>query len=468
MDSLPSSFRDPSGFVFNYQGTVYRQVNNSFADEFEDFMESGLYEALVSRGYLLSHTDVTGSDIPRTGDCHRLIQPEQVPYISYPYEWSFSQLKDAAMLTLRIQALALKHGFTLKDASAYNIQFVDSKPIFIDTLSFAAYVEGEPWVAYRQFCQHFVAPLALMAYIDADLAKLLTVHIDGIPLPLASKLLPARTRFNYRLQAHVHLHAKMQENHADSAAEAGLRTGSNKKVALSADGLRAIVESLAVLIDKLSWNPSATEWGDYYSNTNYDDASLQQKRSLVAQYLEDIPGELSLVQDLGANTGEFSRVAAKYAATVVSQDIDPVAVEKNYRQSRENEPRNILPLIQNLVAPSPSIGWANNERDSFVRRGKCDVVLALALVHHLAISNNTPLEKIAELFSSLGAWLIIEFVPKADSQVVRLLATREDIFPEYTTAGFEKAFGLFFDIEQKEPVSGSERTLYLMKSRQTG
>ncbi len=190
MDTLPSSFRDPSGFVFRHAGEVYRQVNAGYAGQFEHFLSSGLYDALVSKGYLIAHEDVSDPDIPRAPDCHRILKPRAIPYISYPYEWSFSQLKDAAMLTLRIQTVALKHGFVLKDASAYNIQFDQGRPVFIDTLSFETYQEGAPWVAYRQFCQHFLAPLALMARIDVDLGKLLTTHIDCVPLSLASRLLP--------------------------------------------------------------------------------------------------------------------------------------------------------------------------------------------------------------------------------------------------------------------------------------
>ena len=212
MRVLPSSFRDPDGFLFLHDGCVYRQVNKIFKSSFEQFLESGLYEALVDKRYLLPHIDVTDSVIPRRSDCFKLILPQQLAFISYPYEWSFSQLKDAALLTLRIQMIALKYGFSLKDASAYNVQFQDGKPIFIDTLSFEPYIEGTPWSGYQQFCRHFLAPLALMSYVDIDLSKLLISHIDGIPLQLASKLLPLRTHFNYSMQVHLHLHAKMQKN----------------------------------------------------------------------------------------------------------------------------------------------------------------------------------------------------------------------------------------------------------------
>jgi hypothetical protein len=468
MSSLPSSFRDPSGFVFSHDGCVFRQINANFAPSFDQFIDSGLYQVLVAKGYLVAHEDVTASDIPRQPGCYKLIEPQQLPYISYPYEWSFSQLQDAAMLTLRIQTVALKHGFVLKDASAYNIQFVDGKPIFIDTLSFEPYEEGSPWVAYRQFCQHFLAPIALMAYVDVDLGKLLVTHIDGVPLALASKLLPARTRLNYGLQAHIHLHVKLQSSYADAAGGSAGTNATTKahKTTLSSGGLQAIVESLAALVRKLEWKPPKTEWGDYYDHTNYSDDSTLRKQELVSQLLSSIEQPLHIVHDLGANTGEYSRIAAEHADLVFSQDIDPVAVERNYRQVKASEPRNLLPLLQDLFSPSPAIGWANEERDSFRQRGRCDALMALALVHHLAISNNTPLDRIANLFTELADWLIIEFVPKSDSQVIRLLETREDIFPDYNEESFEQVFMECFDISRKEPVAGSQRCIYLMQSKQ--
>jgi len=464
MHTLPSSFRDPDGFLFSHEGRIYRQVNKRFSDAFDRFVDSGLYEALTSRGYLVSHDDLTDTDIARTDDCYRILAPEQLPYISYPYEWSFSQLKDAAMLTLRVQTVALQYGFSLKDASAYNVQFHNGKPIFIDTLSFEPYTDGTPWVGYRQFCQHFLAPLALMAYLDADLGKLLVAYIDGVPLALASKLLPLRTRFNYALQAHIHLHAKMQSSYADASGNDGTKA-TKKSSKLNAESLQAIIESLASAVRKLEWKPPDTEWGDYYAHTNYSDDAAQAKRDLVDSMLASIDQPLQVIHDLGANTGEFSRIAAKHGGLVVSQDIDAVAVERNYRQLRESDPRNLLPLRQDLFSPAPAIGWGNCERDSFVQRAHCDAILALALVHHLAISNNTPLQMVAELFAGLGNWLVIEFVPKTDSQVKRLLQTREDVFPNYNEDGFEAAFGEYFSIEKKAAVPESERHLYLMRRK---
>lgn len=463
MNKLPSSFRDPGGFVFFHDGLIYRQINLSFALQFDDFIDSGLYAALVKKGYLIPHVNVDNLAIPRDENCHLVIKPTPIPYISYSYEWSFSQLKDAAMLTLRIQALALQYGFSLKDASAFNVQFYQGRPIFIDTLSFVRYLEGEPWIAYRQFCQHFLAPLALMAKVDIELGILLTNYIDGIPLKLAARLLPTVTKLNYGLLMHIHMHARLQSNFSDAGSKPGmLQKAKNTKV--SATGILAIINGLASLIDKLQCIPGNTEWGSYYGNTNYHQTSAESKRKIVEELLATIPVPLLIVQDLGANNGEFSRIAAKYADTVISQDIDPVAVEKNYLQCKASGPKNILPLVQNLLSPTPSIGWANQERSSFCVRAKADAILALALVHHLAISNNTPLEDIAKLFAELSAWLIIEFIPKSDTQVIRLLETREDIFLDYNEKGFEQAFMLYFLIEKKETIVGCDRSLYLMKS----
>ena len=462
MEPLPSSFRDPSGFVFSHAGSVYRQINNSFARSYDMFIASGLYDKLVNRGLLVVHEDIIDGTIPRAFDCYKLIKPQQISFISYPYEWSFSQLKAAAMLTLRVQHEAIKHGFVLKDASAFNVQFIDSKPVFIDTLSFEPYEPGRPWVAYKQFCQHFLVPLALMAHTDIELSKLMISHIDGIPLPLASKLLPFKTRLNYSLATHIHLHSKMQQKHADAA---GTESAAKAKSAqLSEQGMRGLIASLANTVKKLNWKMPETEWGNYYAQTNYSDQAGDEKRALVDRFLGRISDPLTVIQDFGANTGEFSRIAAKHCALVVSQDIDPVAVELNYRENSTNGPKNILPLIQDFSSPSPAIGWGNAERSSFLERSRCDALLVLALIHHLAINNNVPLSNIAKLLSGITKWLVIEFVPKSDSQVIRLLATRKDIFVNYTPQGFEESFSEYFSIESSENVRDSERTLYLMKA----
>jgi len=452
--SVPGSFRDPSGFLFRRSGRLYRQVNDSYQPEYKRLMESGLYRVLTEKGLLIPHEET--SEPQMSGGGSLVIQPETIPFISYAYEWSFSQLQDAALATLSIEKVALEHGMSLKDASAYNIQFRGCRPVLIDTLSFEQYREGEPWVAYRQFCQHFLAPLALMSHTDVRLSQLMRVNIDGIPLDLASHLLPSKTRLALGLATHVHLHAQAQRKYADKPAQPAGRK-------MSRMAFLGLIDNLESTMKKLTWKPAGTEWGDYYAATNYSDASLEHKAQILADCLERVNPKT--VWDLGANTGRFSRIAADRGIPTVAFDIDPAAVEHDYLDCRERDAKNLLPLLSDLTNPSPAIGWQNRERQSLVERGPCDAAMALALIHHLAIGNNLPFDRIVDFLAGICRTLVVEFVPKSDSQVRRLLATREDIFAGYTQAGFEQAFSTRFAILASTPVRDSERTIYLMELR---
>jgi ribosomal protein L11 methylase PrmA len=454
---LASSFRDPSGFLFKRDGKVLRQVNPGYREHYDLLMNSGLYVSLTTKRWLVTHEE---REVDDTTDAYRILEPEQVSYISYPYEWSFSQLKDAALLTIDIQIEALKYGMHLKDASAYNVQFHNGRPLFIDTLSFEKYRDGSPWEAYRQFCQHFLAPLALIAYRDHRMLALSQSFIDGIPLDLASALLPRRTWLRYSLLAHIHLHARAQSRYDDTAR--ALQPRSPARIGRAQlDGLMA---SLRNAVDSLGWKYQITEWGNYYQDTNYTDLAMQHKERLVARHLaQHKPAGAPTAADFGANTGRFSRLAAREGYFVVAHDIDPVAVDKNYREAVAKSEQHLLPLVQDLTNPSPGIGWSNQERMTFAERHDVDVGMALALIHHIVISNNVPLVSVAEFFSHLCRFLIIEFVPKGDSQVQRLLATREDIFPDYCEAEFERAFTRYFSVLSAEKLEGSERTLYLLE-----
>lgn len=452
---LASSFRDPGGFLFTHEGRLYRQVNRCYADDYHLLRDSGLLDTLVAKGLLIPHREVS-LELASSAGAIAVIEPEPVPFISYPYEWCFTQLKDAALVTLRIQQWALQKGLVLKDASAYNVQFRQGRPVFIDTLSFAAYREGEPWLAYRQFCQHFLAPLALMARRDVRLGGLLREHIDGVPLDLAAGLLPWRARLQPLLFMHLQAHAASQRKHAD-------RPVSGRTVKVSRRSLEGIIDSLRQAVQGLHWRPGGTEWGTYYNDTNYTDTSLDHKRALVSAFLADT--DAGIVWDLGANNGFFSRIAAEQGRLVIAADVDPAAVELNWLQCRQGKLPLMLPVLMDLTNPSPALGWAHAERLSLLQRGPAETVLALALVHHLAISNNVPLDKLAGFFAAAGKHLIIEFVPKTDSQVRRLLSTREDVFPDYSLEGFRAGFRTEFEIMKEEPIAGTERTLFLMRRK---
>ena len=452
---LPSSFRDPSGFVYKNEESIYRQINQAYQKHYDLFIESGLYASLVEAGSLVKHDEVSAKELALTESVYKVIQPEVVPFISYPYEWSFSQLKEAALLTLDIQQTALAGGMWLKDASGYNVQFVHGRPVLIDTLSFEKYVDGEPWIAYRQFCQHFLCPLALMSYVDIRFGQLLKTYIDGIPIDLASRLLPFSTRFKWPLLAHIHLHASAQRRHADNSANSAKGT-------LSKQRLIALVDSLKHSISGLTWTGTGSEWGKYYDHTNYTPPSAEHKATLVDEYLErEKPQTL---WDLGANTGTYSRIASRKGITVMSFDVDPEAVETSYVECRHSKEQNLLPLLLDLTNPSPAVGWNNRERMTLLERGPADMVFALALIHHLAISNNVPFEMIADFLSQVCRVLVIEFVPKTDSQVQRLLATRNDIFDQYNQETFESVFAKYFHIEHYCPIMQSDRVMYFMRS----
>lgn len=453
MTKLASSFRDPAGFIFKSDGKVLRQINPIAKADFELLHSSGLYDYLVKKELLISHVEVEN----KNEQAYKTIEPEYIPFISYPYEWSFDQLKDAALTTLRIQKIALKHGMTLKDASAYNIQFVEGKPKMIDTLSFSQYKENQVWEGYRQFCQHFLAPLALASYRDIRLLKMTSNFIDGIPLDLAANMLPTKTRLKLSLASHIHWHAKAQTKHSDDKKD------HKQNAKLTKQGLLNIVESLRSSISNLSWNSGDTEWGDYYNNTNYSEASFEQKKTIIKEMLSKVNGQV--LWDLGANDGTFSQLGMDLNMSVLAFDIDPIAVNKNYLRTKREGISKMLPILMDLTNPSAGIGWAHEERETLAQRANADCVMALALIHHLAISNNLPLSMIAEYFSKLGKHLIIEFVPKGDSKVDILLSSREDIFPEYHLDGFEKAFGMYYDVLSKVDIEGSKRTLYLLERK---
>lgn len=462
----PGSFRDPDGFLFTHEQVLYRCVKESYRPSYRKMMDEGLYDSLIAEGDLVAHEEVEWPEGEDDGaDAWRVLRPERIPYVTYPYEWSFSQLRSAALLTLRVQMKAIEHGMTLKDASAYNVQFRGVTPLFVDTLSFEPLDDSGLWRAYRQFCQHFLAPLSLMAYGGHEFIYLLRHYLDGIPLAFASKNLPYRSWLKPGLLFHLHMHAWSQRRHqanelARVTAEGGDRGGGN---------ISALVENLRQTVRSLRMKEMETEWKDYYQWTNYSRTAFSDKAELVASYLRRT--DAVRVLDLGANTGEFSRVARSVGAEVLAADIDCGAVESHFlrlrKLKRENDPLafGIQPVVLDLSNPTGPNGWDSREREGFADRFKADAVLALALLHHLAIGNNTPLSMIARMVSRLGAWLIIEFVPKTDSQVKRLLQVRDDIFTDYSVDGFEEAFQEYFDVVERNSIRNSERILYLMKRR---
>ncbi len=453
---LDSSFRDPSGFVFSKNGTIFRQVNESYIQTFDRLISSDLYQELSSKENLVSH-----EELERTA--HQIIlKPQQLPFITYPYEWSFLQLKTAALLTLDIQLASLEKGMSLKDGTAYNIQFLGCHPIFIDTLSFESYQDGRPWKAYGQFCRHFLAPLLLMKYVDVRCIHLLQTHLDGIPLDLASRLLPWKTQWTLFIKLHIHLHARYLAKHNFGT------TTTRRSATMPLQRLKAMIQSLRDGIQKLDY-VQGTEWGDYYAATkNYSAEGLNQKRGVVRSFLESIKPQG--VWDIGGNDGTFSRLAKDLCPYVISTDIDLQAVDQSFKEGVTQRERNLWPLFFDIINPTHAKGMLGDQKslEERVTTLGVDCILALALIHHLSITHNYPFSFIARYFARIAPFLIIEFVQPADSWAKELLERKEDaqeLFRHYTQDDFEQAFSNHYTLEQKERLEGTERVLYLMKRK---
>jgi hypothetical protein len=450
MQALPSSYRDNDGFVFEQDGKIFRFIHPRYEEHYQFFLSSRLYDELVKKGLLLSHREITdqGSfDLPPG----RVILPQQIPFISYPYEWSFDMWKDAALLTLQIALTALEKDMVLKDATPFNVQFLNGRPVFIDTLSFEKYQDGKPWIAYRQFCECFLAPLLLMHYCHPGTDKLFMAYPGGIPLDLLVSLLPKKARWNLDTYLHVYLQARFLGNGNN-------KTG--KAQHLPKQKLRVLFTGILNYVSKLSLKKTRSTWDDYYTGTILGKAYLDAKTKLAASFLHELDYET--VIDLGANDGHFSLLCKNKRVVAIDADVNCI---NGLYNTIKKERLDILPLVVNLVTPSPAIGWNNRERDSLSIRLKADLVMALALVHHLAIANNVPLAMIAEWLQPMGKYLLIEFVPKEDEKVQLLLQNREDIFTDYTLLYFKNIFEKYYSVVREERIGDTSRVLFLLKQK---
>lgn len=450
----PASYRDPSGFIFEKDGIFYRQVNTVFKEDFEFFISSGCYKHLAEKKLLISHDEVK-ENLSGADNWLITLKPQQLDYISYPYEWSFDMLKDAALLTLQLMKESISFGLILKDATPYNIQWHKGRMTFIDTLSFEKYDETKPWIAYRQFCECFLGPLLLTHYAKQPLHNLLLSWPDGIPLSVTRSLLPFRSRFNLFTYLHIHLHEKL--------TRPGKQTR-QQSTAFSKTKMLNLVNSLESVIKNLKAAATKTNWSDYYEEAGQRGDYVEQKKLIIEKCLNEIPGIKTAV-DLGANDGYFSELLSSKNILTIAAEADAVCVNNLYLQCKQKENSLIHPAIIDLTNPSPAIGVNNKERNSFINRTKTDLALALALIHHLCIGKNMSFTQCAELFASVSKQLIIEFVPKQDAKTKLLLQNKKDIYTSYSIEGFEKVFSAVFSIEKKEPIPGTERVLYLMKKK---
>lgn len=461
MKSDPGSFRDPSGRVYSENGRIYRTVSAAAAEDYRAVRDTGLLDELTGEGWLARTEEVDPAKVglePEAGGI--LLEHERIPFISYYYEWSFSALKAAALLHLRIHLRALAKGITLKDATAYNVQFRGVQPVFIDLLSFTPYVEGSIWEGHRQFCEQFLNPLLLRALLGVPHNAWCRGSMEGIDSGELSRLLPLRRKFNPKVLMHVTLLSRLQALGAGDR-DATLETMSMPPL-LPRDKLVRMLGKLESWIEGLHpADTGKTVWADYETDNIYDSEENAVKHEFIARTVKE--HNPSLVWDIGCNTGEFSETALKAGSDyVVGFDFDQNALDSAFARSKGKE-LALLPLYLDAVNPSPNQGWNEEERSGYRGRICADCVLGLALIHHLAIGKNIPLRSVVHWLMDTAPLGVVEFVPKNDAMVKQMLALREDIFPDYTAEKFESYLKERGEILEKQQTSKSGRCLYLYK-----
>ena len=456
------SFRDPSGTVIVADGRVFRTIEQSAWEHWDAAWASGVLERMMARGQMVRTWPVALADAPAgvtegLPDVPRkLVEHDRVPFISYPYEWPFSLLKRAALHHIDLHLGLLDAGFTLSDATAYNVQFQGVTPVFIDVLSVRRYREGEYWAGYKQFCEQFLNPLLLGSIHGIPHFSWFRGTLEGIPVEDLARIVPWRARLSWRMYLHVILHAKMT---ARGRASEGASGSGAKQRPMNKAGFVWMLKGLRKWIASLT--PKGIEgtiWGDYAQNTSYAAGEAEHKRAFVARYVDtQKPAD---VMDLGCNTGDYSEAALVAGAKrVIGFDFDLGALESAVSRA-EARKLDYLPLFLDALNPSPNQGWAQAERKGFQERAKTEGLLALAFLHHVTIGRNVPLPRAVAWLASLAPSGVVEFVPKPDPMVQRMLSQREDIFPDYHIDTFRQALGRHARIVREETVSVSGRTLF--------
>lgn len=451
------SFRDRQGRVYRHGERIIRGLDPTALGDFRLLAGTRFFPAAVEAGRIIGTRELALADNPLptavTGSWAGFLEHRRVPVVSYPYEWTFSMLRDAALLQLDLLAEALAEDFTTKDATPYNVQFVERRPVFIDIPSFQPLAPGRPWEGYRQFCELYLFPLMLQAYRDLDFQPFLRASIDGIGLQQAARLLGRGAALRRGVTTHVKLQAWMDRRYGGAGVDvkANLKqAGFNKSLIL------ANVRKMRRLVARLDWDAAGSEWVDYAEFHNYSEADLDQKAAFVADCVREL--QPAGTWDIGCNRGRFSRIAAEAGGRVLALDVDHASLDRLYRDTAM--PAQVLPLLQNVLDPSPNRGWRNAERLELAARDRPDLVLCLALLHHLVIGGNVPLAEFVDWLASLAPAVVIEFVEREDGKVRALLRNREDIYSDYDPGNFEAQLQRHFTVRRKLTLGSGRRHIY--------
>ncbi len=457
----PGSFRDPDSAVFYADGQVLRGLSKQAAADWDRLKATKFFPRLLDGGQVVG-TEVVEGDAPpspRGEPWPLVLRHERVPVVSYPFEWPFAMLREAAGLQLEVLAAALDEGMSLKDGTAYNVQFVGARPLFIDVGSFE--VAAGPWPGYRQFCQTMLFPLLMQAHLGVPFQPLLRGNIDGPTPSEVAGMFRGRARYRRGVLRNVVLHSALERRVTSSSEDVKKRL---RQAGFGVELAKATTAKLARLVQRLEVGKRASTWSDYRDTCSYSDADVVAKGAFVREALADASPRLVL--DLGANDGAYSLLAAEHADYVVAVDGDEAVVDRLYRRLHAEGRRDVLALVMNLTDPSGGLGWCNNERAPFTARVRPDATLALALVHHLAIGANVPLGYVVQWLASFGGKLVVEFVHPDDPMVQRLLANKpEGLFDDYRQDLFEGLLAEACRIDATVPLPGGTRTLYLAEPK---
>lgn len=461
------SFRDRESRVFYHDGRVLRALSQPALDDWRALAASSFYASLESNGKVVKTRELEDSEGGSDGEAVGLPPPwvatlehERIPYVSYPYEWSFTMLRDAALLQLDLLLTALGDDMILKDSSSYNVQWLGPRPVFIDITSFERRTEGDPWAGYLQFCQLFLYPLLLTAHRDIPFRPWLRGNLDGISPEEINRVFSWRDRLRPGVLVDVYLQAAA---HTRTANKEGKLRDDLRKAGFKKEMIVSNVRRLRKIVRKLTWRRQSSEWSAYAETSSYD----RENREIKERFVATAAGRRRwpLAWDLGANTGNFSRIVAEHADYVVAFDADHLAIDRLYRRVAKDGPDNILPLVSNLADPSPALGWRHRERKALAQRPSPDLTLCLALIHHLSLTANVPVAEIVDWLASLDSHLVIEFVTKDDGMVKKLLQNKDDIYDDYEIEVFERLLGERFEIVERETFHDGTRTLYYAEPR---
>jgi hypothetical protein len=460
----PASFRDPDSRVFLLGDEIVRALSQRGLEDWEALSSTRFFERFVAEGRVVAtrreEPPAAATEAAAAFD-GGFLRHERLEFVSYPYEWPFGMLRDAGLLQLDLLEAALGEGMILKDASPYNVQWRGAQPVFVDVGSFERLKEGEPWVGYRQFCMQFLYPLLLQAYRDLPFQPWLRGSLAGITPTQCRSILRGRDLLRRGSFSHVFLHAKLERRYRQRDADV---RSDLKSAGFRSELIVANVRKLSKLLRRLKWDPPAGVWTRYEHENTYTDADTDAKERFVAEAAGARPR--GLVWDLGCNTGRYSRIAARHARAVVAIDSDHAAVELLYRSLRDEGSETITPLVVDLVDPSPGLGWRGVERGPLAARGRPELALCLALLHHLVITGGVPLVDVVDWLADLGASVIIEFVRPEDQMVERLMAAKgAGTRPPYDEELFAGALDARFDVERREELPSGTRVLYLAHPR---